>query len=67
MNSRLLLNLGGTVTRDEERRMVLALENIAKGFEDQNRLSAKYYNDQREYMQLQTSWTNFLKQVNGVE
>lgn len=55
------------MTRREETRFIDALERIAKSFEDQNRLSAKYYNDQREYMELQAKWTNFLLGVNGVE
>lgn len=55
------------MTKRQEERMLNALERIANAFEAQNRLSAQYYNDQVEYMELQTSWTNFLKQINGVE
>lgn len=55
------------MTKREEARLIDALERIAKECENQNRLSVKFYNDQREYMELQTKWTNFLLGVNGVE
>ena len=53
--------------KDEDRRVLLTLERIAKASEDQNRLSAKFYNDQREYMELQSKWTNLLLKINDVK